>query len=94
MILHGIQILNPDYFYTACCLLCAVVALSIGSSWTVAGTLDIALVGISSAMGLDVNITAGAIIGGAYFGDKCHMSTPQILPLQLLAPIFLVIFAT
>ncbi|KVX00194.1 Na+/H+ antiporter NhaC [Shewanella frigidimarina] len=70
MIYYGMQILNPDYFYTACCLLCAVVALSIGSSWTVAGTLGIALVGISSAMGLDVNITAGAIISGAYFGDK------------------------
>jgi NhaC family Na+:H+ antiporter len=70
MIYYGMQILNPDYFYAACCLLCAVVALSIGSSWTVAGTLGIALVGISSAMGLDVNITAGAIISGAYFGDK------------------------
>jgi NhaC family Na+:H+ antiporter len=70
MIYYGMQVLNPDYFYAACCLLCAVVALSIGSSWTVAGTLGIALIGISSAMGLDVNITAGAIISGAYFGDK------------------------
>ncbi len=70
MIYYGMQILDPDYFYAACCLLCAVVALSIGSSWTVAGTLGIALIGISSAMGLDVNITAGAIISGAYFGDK------------------------
>ncbi|MCW3172857.1 Na+/H+ antiporter NhaC [Shewanella subflava] len=70
MIYYGMQILNPQYFYSACCLLCAVVALSIGSSWTVAGTLGIALIGISSAMGLDINITAGAIISGAYFGDK------------------------
>ena len=70
MIYYGMQILHPDYFYAASCLLCAVVALSIGSSWTVAGTLGIALIGISSAMGLDVNITAGAIISGAYFGDK------------------------
>jgi NhaC family Na+:H+ antiporter len=70
MIYYGMQILNPQYFYSACCVLCAIVALSIGSSWTVAGTLGIALIGISSAMGLDVNITAGAIISGAYFGDK------------------------
>jgi Na+:H+ antiporter, NhaC family len=70
MIYYGMQILNPDYFYAASCLLCAVVALSVGSSWTVAGTLGIALVGIASAMGLSVEITAGAIISGAYFGDK------------------------
>jgi Na+:H+ antiporter, NhaC family len=70
MIFYGMQILNPDYFYAACCLLCAVVALSVGSSWTVAGTLGIALIGISSAMGLNVEMTAGAIISGAYFGDK------------------------
>ena len=70
MIYYGMQILNPDYFYAACCLLCAVVALSIGSSWTVAGTLGIALIGIASAMGLNIEMTAGAIISGAYFGDK------------------------
>lgn len=70
MIYYGMQILNPDYFYAASCLLCAVVALSIGSSWTVAGTLGIALVGIATAMGLNVEMTAGAIISGAYFGDK------------------------
>ena len=70
MIFYGMKILNPDYFYAASCLLCAVVALSIGSSWTVAGTLGIALVGIASAMGLSVEMTAGAIISGAYFGDK------------------------
>ncbi|WP_285163981.1 Na+/H+ antiporter NhaC [Shewanella goraebulensis] len=70
MIYYGMQILHPQYFYAASCILCAVVAISIGSSWTVAGTIGIALIGIASAMGLDVNITAGAIISGAYFGDK------------------------
>lgn len=70
MIFYGMKILNPDYFYAASCLLCAVVALSIGSSWTVAGTLGIALIGVAGAMGLSVEITAGAIISGAYFGDK------------------------
>ncbi|MCL1035697.1 Na+/H+ antiporter NhaC [Shewanella submarina] len=70
MIYYGIQVLHPDYFYAASCLLCAMVALSIGSSWTVAGTLGIALIGIAQAMGLSIEITAGAIISGAYFGDK------------------------
>ncbi|WP_185817616.1 Na+/H+ antiporter NhaC [Shewanella atlantica] len=70
MIFYGMKVLNPEYFYAASCLLCAVVAISIGSSWTVAGTLGIALIGIAGAMGLSVEITAGAIISGAYFGDK------------------------
>lgn len=70
MIFYGMKLLDPDYFYAASCLLCAVVALSIGSSWTVAGTLGIALIGVAGAMGLSVEITAGAIISGAYFGDK------------------------
>lgn len=70
MIYYGMLVLNPEYFYAACCILCAAVALSIGSSWTVAGTLGIALVGVATAMGLSVEITAGAIISGAYFGDK------------------------
>lgn len=70
MIYYGMQVLSPDYFYAASCLLCALVALSIGSSWTVAGTLGIALIGIAQAVGLSLEITAGAIISGAYFGDK------------------------
>ncbi|MBT1443275.1 Na+/H+ antiporter NhaC [Shewanella sp. JM162201] len=70
MIYYGMQVLSPDYFYAASCLLCALVALSIGSSWTVAGTLGIALIGIAQAIGMNVEITAGAIISGAYFGDK------------------------
>ena len=70
MIYYGMQVLNPEYFYAACCVLCALVALSVGSSWTVAGTLGIALIGIAGAIGLSIEITAGAIISGAYFGDK------------------------
>lgn len=70
MIYYGIQILSPDWFYAACCLICAIVGLSIGSSWTTAGTLGIALIGIASALDLSPYITAGAIISGAYFGDK------------------------
>ncbi len=70
MIYYGMRLLNPEYFYAASCVLCALVALSAGSSWTVAGTLGIALTGIAGAIGLSAEITAGAIISGAYFGDK------------------------
>ena len=70
MIYYGIQLLSPDYFYAASCLICAVIAISIGSSWTVAGTIGVALIGIAAALGLNIEITAGAIISGAYFGDK------------------------
>ena len=70
MIHYGLAILHPSFFYPAVCLVCAVVALTIGSSWTVAGTLGVALIGVAQGLGLDVAITAGAIISGAYFGDK------------------------
>jgi NhaC family Na+:H+ antiporter len=70
MVYYGVQLLSPDYFYPTACLICLVVAVSIGSSWTVAGTLGIGLMGIAREMGLDPAITAGAVISGAYFGDK------------------------
>jgi len=70
MIYYGLLLLDPSIFYPATCLLCAITALSIGSSWTVAGTLGIGLIGVAASMNLSVEITAGAIISGAYFGDK------------------------
>ncbi|MCG8433256.1 MAG: Na+/H+ antiporter NhaC, partial [Gammaproteobacteria bacterium] len=70
LIYYGLQILHPSFFYVAACFICALVALSIGSSWTVAGTIGIALIGVASALGLSPAIAAGAIISGAYFGDK------------------------
>jgi len=70
LIHYGMQLLHPSYFYPAACLVCALVAVTIGSSWTVAGTLGVALIGVSQGLGLDPAITAGAIISGAYFGDK------------------------
>lgn len=70
LIYLGLKILSPSVFYAASCLLCAVVALSIGSSWTVAGTLGIGLMGVATGLNMDPAITAGAIISGAYFGDK------------------------
>ena len=70
MIYYGVQVLNPGIFYAASAAICALVAISIGSSWTVAGTLGIGLMGIAGSFDLSPNITAGAIISGAYFGDK------------------------
>jgi len=70
MISFGLALLSPQVFYPASCLICAVVALSVGSSWTVAGTIGIGLIGVAQSMGLSLEITAGAIISGAYLGDK------------------------
>lgn len=70
MIYYGVEVLNPSVFYAASAAICALVAISIGSSWTVAGTLGIGLMGIAGSFELSPAITAGAIISGAYFGDK------------------------
>ena len=70
MIYYSLLILDPSIFYLASCLICALIALSIGSSWTVAGTVGIALIGAAAGLGLSPAITAGAIISGSYFGDK------------------------
>lgn len=66
----GVQFLNPNWYYMACVVICALLALSIGSSWTVVGTLGVGLIGIAGALGVSLEITAGAVISGAYFGDK------------------------
>lgn len=70
MISYGLRILSPSIFYPATCVICCVVSLATGSSWTTAGTVGIALVGVATAQGLSLPLTAGAIISGAYFGDK------------------------
>ena len=70
MVYYGLQILSPHYFYMTSAILCAIIAFSIGSSWTVAATIGIGLVGIAVNMELSPAVTAGAVISGAYFGDK------------------------
>jgi len=70
MIYYGLQLLEPSIFYVAACLICAMVSISIGSSWTTAGTVGVALIGIASGLDMSLAITAGAIISGSYFGDK------------------------
>ncbi|MGA4606433.1 Na+/H+ antiporter NhaC [Pseudoalteromonas maricaloris] len=70
LIYYGLQIINPSWFYAASCLICGIVAMSIGSSWTTAATIGVALLGVATGLGLDQVVTAGAVISGAYFGDK------------------------
>lgn len=70
MIYYGLRLLDPAWFYVASAIICALAAVATGSSWTTAGTLGIGLMGISIGLGLSPAATAGAIISGAYFGDK------------------------
>lgn len=70
LIYYGLELIDPSVFYFVCCIVCSIVAMSIGSSWTTAATVGVALMGVSHGMGLSPAITAGAIISGAYFGDK------------------------
>lgn len=70
MIYYGLQILNPTIFLVAACIVCSIVSLATGSSWTTAATVGIALIGIGKALGLHEGMIAGAVLSGAYFGDK------------------------
>lgn len=70
MIYYGLQMLNPTIFLLAACIVSAVVSVSTGSSWTTVATVGVALLGIGKALGFEEGIIAGAIISGAYFGDK------------------------
>ncbi len=70
MIYYGLQILHPSIFLPACVIIAAVISLATGSSWTTSATVGIALIGIGSAMGIPMGMTAGAVLSGAYFGDK------------------------
>lgn len=70
MIYFGLELLSPAWFYAASCLICAIVAVSIGSSWTTAATIGVALMGIAAGLELSLPMAAGAVISGAYFGDK------------------------
>jgi Na+:H+ antiporter, NhaC family len=70
MIYYGLGVLTPGVFYAAACIICCFVALGTGSSWTTAGTIGVALIGIATAQDLHLGLAAGAVISGAYFGDK------------------------
>ncbi len=70
MIYYGLSILNPKIYLVATCLICCITSLATGSSWTTAGTVGIALIGVGSGLGVPMGVAAGAVISGAYFGDK------------------------
>jgi NhaC family Na+:H+ antiporter len=70
MVYYGLQVLNPSIFLPACVIICAIISIATGSSWTTSATVGIALIGIGSALGINTGMIAGAVISGAYFGDK------------------------
>ena len=70
LIYYGMKIIHPDFFLTSTCIICALVSIMTGSSWTTIATIGIALLGIGKAQGFEEGWIAGAIISGAYFGDK------------------------
>ena len=73
LIYYGLKILHPSIFLPASCIICAVISLLTGSSWTTIATIGVALMGIGRALGFEDGWIAGAIISGAYFGDKISL---------------------
>ncbi len=90
LIYYGLQILSPTFFLAASLLLCSVVSLATGSSWTTAGTVGIALIGIAQGLNIPLGLAAGAIISGAYFGDKISplSDTTNLAPAMAGAKLF------
>ena len=70
MIYYGLQILSPAIFLPATLIICSIISIATGSSWTTSATVGIALIGVGGALGFDLGMVAGAVISGAYFGDK------------------------
>lgn len=90
MIFYGLKILNPTILLFAACVVCALVSMATGSSWTTIATVGLALIGIGKALGMSEGIIAGAIISGAYFGDKMSplSDTTNLAPAMAGADLF------
>lgn len=90
LIFYGLKVLSPSIFLVATVILCSVVSLATGSSWTTAGTVGVALIGVASGLGIPAPIAAGAIISGAYFGDKMSplSDTTNLAPAMAGATLF------
>jgi Na+:H+ antiporter, NhaC family len=85
LVYYGIQVLAPAWYYAASALICGLIAMSIGSSWTTAGTIGVGLVGIAAMLGISPGITAGAVISGSYLGDKLSpLSETTVLTAQMV----------
>lgn len=84
LVSYGIRWIDPNFYYVSTAVICAFTSMSIGSSWTTAGTVGVGLVGIASLLGVSPAITAGAVISGAYLGDKTSpLSETTVLASQL-----------
>lgn len=84
LVYYGLSMIHPNWFYVASLVVCAAISLGIGSSWTTVGTIGIGLVGLSTLAGVSPAITAGAVVSGAYTGDKLSpLSETTILAAQL-----------
>ena len=70
MMYYGIKVISPSVFLVTACILCSIVSLATGSSWSTAGSMGVALIGVGTALGFPTAMTAGAVVSGAYFGDK------------------------
>ncbi len=90
MIYFGLQLLNPTFFLVASVLICAIISIATGSSWTTSATVGIALIGIGDTLGISLGMTAGAVLSGAYFGDKMSplSDTTNLAPAMAGAELF------
>ena len=90
MIYYGLQLLNPNFFLVASVLICAIISIATGSSWTTSATVGIALIGIGDTLGISLGMTAGAVLSGAYFGDKMSplSDTTNLAPAMAGAELF------
>ncbi len=90
LIFYGLKVLSPSIFLVATVILCSVVSLATGSSWTTAGTVGVALIGVAAGLGIPAPIAAGAIVSGAYFGDKMSplSDTTNLAPAMAGANLF------
>ena len=90
MIYYGLQLLNPTFFLVASVLICAIISIATGSSWTTSATVGIALIGIGDTLGISLGMTAGAVLSGAYFGDKMSplSDTTNLAPAMAGAKLF------
>ncbi len=90
LIVYGLKLISPQYFLLAACVGCSFVSVATGSSWTTVGTVGIAFIGIGAALGIPMPMVAGAIISGAYFGDKMSplSETTNLAPAMVGAGLF------
>lgn len=90
MMYYGIKVISPSVFLLTACILCSIVSLATGSSWSTAGSMGVALIGVGTALGFPDVMTAGAVVSGAYFGDKMSplSDTTNLAPAMAGATLF------